>query len=105
MEEEDRGETGRGRRGGRRDTEAEIGDGPGSQTVSGLLALHAFSVFHWFVWRQPVFWTDGLPSASRLADGLFIFEALGFGGAQWELRPPCEPIRTCTLKSNLASEY
>lgn len=36
---EGRGETGGGRRGGRRDTEAEIGDGPVSQTVSGLLCF------------------------------------------------------------------
>lgn len=41
--EKDRGET--GRRGGKRDTEAEIGDGPVSQTVSGLLVLHASSLF------------------------------------------------------------
>lgn len=41
--EEDRGETGGGRGGGRRDTEAEIGDGPVSQTVSRLLVLNAFA--------------------------------------------------------------
>lgn len=51
--EEDRGETGGGRRGGRRDTEAEIGDGPVSQTDSGLLVLHAFSICHGF-WSWPL---------------------------------------------------
>lgn len=43
MEEEDRGETG-GERERRRDTEAEIGDGPVSATVSALLMLHAFLI-------------------------------------------------------------
>lgn len=61
--EEDRGETGGGRGGGRRDTEAEIGDGPVSQTVSGLLVLHAFSICQCFrTW--PLFGTDGLLSDS-----------------------------------------
>lgn len=41
--EEDSGETGGGREGGR-DTEAEIGDGPISQTDSGQRVLHAFSI-------------------------------------------------------------
>lgn len=50
--EEDRGETGGGRRGGRRDTEAEIGDGPASQTVSSLLVLNAFTLCHCF-WMWP----------------------------------------------------
>ncbi|KAG7232453.1 hypothetical protein INR49_008844, partial [Caranx melampygus] len=39
--EEDRGETGGGRRGGRRDTEAEIGDGPVSV---GAAVLHGDAV-------------------------------------------------------------
>lgn len=51
--EEDRGETGRGRGGGRRDTEAEIGDGPVSQTVSSLLVLNAFASCDSF-WMWPL---------------------------------------------------
>lgn len=73
--EEDRGETGGGRRGGRRDTEAEIGDGPVSQTVSGLLVLHAFSICHCF-WRWPLF---GLLSAHQLIDRLLFLFVIWFG--------------------------
>lgn len=75
--EEDKGETGGGRRGGRRDTEAEIGDGPVSQTVSGLLVLHAFSICHCF-WTWPWF---------ELMDCYQLIDSLLFLFAQWELRP------------------
>lgn len=51
--EEDRGETGGRRGGGGRDTEAEIGDGPVSQTVLSLLVLNSIASCGSF-WMWPL---------------------------------------------------